>query len=177
MKKWGIMILCLMLALALTGCAGKSKSVEPEVETSTEESSAEPEESSEAAEESVEESSEEPEDGIDVDLTELSSTMVYGQLFEIMAAPDEYRGKTIKIKGQFSYFYDESEDQEYFACVVQDATACCAQGIEFVLAGDHTYPDDYPELDSEICVVGVYDTYQVGKLSYCTLRDAEFVEE
>ena len=33
----------------------------------------------------------------------------------------------------------------YHACVIPDATACCAQGIEFTLAGDHRWPDDYPE--------------------------------
>ena len=49
------------------------------------------------------------------------------------------------------------------------------QGIEFVLAGEHTYPDDYPEVNDEICVVGVFDTYQAGPYTCSTLRNAKYV--
>ena len=55
---------------------------------------------------------------------------------------------------------------------ISDATACCSQGIEFVLTDDYTYPDDYPERGSEICVMGVFDLYEEGTYTYCTLRDA-----
>ena len=110
--------------------------------------------------------------GIDVDLTVLSSTMVYSEVYNMMASPEEYIGKTVKIKGQFSCYFNESTGNYYFACINQDATACCAQGIEFVLTGEHTYPDDYPEVYDEICVVGVFDTYQEDGWTYCTLRNA-----
>ena len=66
-------------------------------------------------------------------------------------------------------------DKYYFACIIKDATACCAQGIGFVLADDYTYPDDYPELDTEICVVGVFNTYKEGDYTYCTLREAKMI--
>ncbi len=49
---------------------------------------------------------------------------------------------------------------------------CCAQGIEFVLAGEYTYPDDYPEEGSYIKVAGVFDTYEDEEYIYCTLRNA-----
>ncbi len=111
-------------------------------------------------------------DHIDIDLTALSSTMVYSEVYSMMSAPEEYIGKTVKMKGPFAYYYDEATRNEYFACIIQDATACCAQGIEFVLAGDYTFPDDYPEIETEICVVGVFDTYQDGDYTYCTLRRA-----
>ena len=61
------------------------------------------------------------------------------------------------------------------SCIIQDATACCAQGIEFELADKRTYPDDYPEIDEEICVVGVFDTYKEGEYTYCTLRNAKLL--
>ena len=54
----------------------------------------------------------------------------------------------------------------------QEETACCSQGIEFELAGDHTFPNDYPEVGAEICVMGVFDTYMEGTYTYCTLRNA-----
>lgn len=63
-------------------------------------------------------------------------------------------------------------DTRYHACIIQDATACCAQGIEFVLRGDPQYPDGYPQEGDIITVVGSFDTYQEGQYLYCTLRDA-----
>ena len=118
---------------------------------------------------------EEVPDSIDVDLTVLSSTMVYSEVYNMMESPEEYIGKTIKMDGLFAYYHDEATDNYYFACVIQDATACCSQGIEFVLAGDHAYPEDYPEVNEEICVVGVFDTYREGSYTYCTLRNAALV--
>ena len=56
--------------------------------------------------------------------------------------------------------------------LISDATACCAQGIEFVLAGEHTYPDDYPELGSEIVIHGIFNTYEYETGAYVQLRDA-----
>ncbi len=115
------------------------------------------------------------EDGIDVDLTALSSTMVYSEVYNMMTAPEAYVGKTVKMKGAFSVFHDETADANYYACIIQDATACCAQGIEFELTGEYSYPDDYPEEGNEVCVVGVFDTYQEGEFTYCTLRNAKLV--
>ncbi len=114
-------------------------------------------------------------DGVDVDLTVLSSTMVYSEVYNMMTSPENYIGKTVKMNGLFAYYHDEAADNYYFACIVQDATACCAQGIEFVLTDDYVYPDDYPEVDEEICVIGEFDTYREGSYTYCTLRNAELV--
>lgn len=36
-------------------------------------------------------------------------------------------------------------------------------------------PDDYPQVDAEICVIGVFDTYEEGDYTYCTLRNAKLV--
>jgi hypothetical protein len=114
-------------------------------------------------------------EGIDVDLTALSSTMVYSEVSNMMVEPEQYIGKTVKMDGLFAYYHDEATDNYYFACIIQDATACCAQGIEFVLTDDYSYPEDYPQVDDEICVVGVFDTYQEGSYTYCTLRNAQLL--
>lgn len=111
----------------------------------------------------------------DVDLTTLSSTLVYSEVYNMMVSPDEYVGKTIKMQGSFQYFRDEMTGNEYFSCLIKDATACCAQGIEFVLAGDYVYPNDYPEINSEITVYGIFDTYMEGEYMYCTLRNAQLL--
>ncbi len=111
----------------------------------------------------------------DVDLTQLSSTMVYSEVFSMMMAPEDYVGKTVKMTGLYSYFHDELTDKDYSACVVQDATACCAQGIEFVLTDDYHYPEDYPEIDEEITVTGVFSLYTEGEYTFFTLKNAELL--
>lgn len=113
-------------------------------------------------------------DSVDVDLTAMSSTMVYSEVSSMMTDPDSFIGKVVKMAGAFAVYQDETSGNTYFACIVQDATQCCSNGIEFVLAGNHAYPEDYPELGSEITVTGVFDTYYEGPFYYCTLREAVF---
>ena len=115
-----------------------------------------------------------------VDLTALSSTMVYAEVFAMMSSPEDYVGKTVKMQGIFSkgqlYAAGSLNDGgTVFACVIQDATACCAQGIPFELAGDYTYPQDYPELGDTITVVGTFEIHEQEGMEFCRLRDAEFV--
>ena len=108
----------------------------------------------------------------DVDLTKLSSTLVYSEVYNMMSKPEDYIGKVIKMKGQYTVYHDDQTDMNYYACIIQDATACCAQGMEFVLTEDYHYPEDYPEEGQEIAVVGIYDTYMEGDYKFCTLRNA-----
>ena len=108
----------------------------------------------------------------DVDLTALSSTMVYSEVYNMMYYPENYIGKTVKMKGMYAGYHDESTDKYYHACIIQDATACCAQGIEFEPTDDYRYPDDYPAEGQEVCVTGVFDKYKEGENIYCTLRNA-----
>ena len=84
-------------------------------------------------------------DGIDVDLTTLSSTAVYE---------------------------DETTGQQYFACIIADALGCWRRGLEFILKGEHKYPDDYPTVDSEITVTGTFETYTEDKFTYCRIKGA-----
>lgn len=63
--------------------------------------------------------------------------------------------------------------QEYFATLIANAAACCSQGIEFVWAGEHAYPRDYPPLETEITVTGIFDTYYEGEYMYVQLKDAQ----
>ncbi|MCR5177516.1 MAG: hypothetical protein K6C95_00880 [Lachnospiraceae bacterium] len=107
-----------------------------------------------------------------IDLTALSGTMVYSEVYNMMYYPENYVGKTVRMSGMYSVYHDESTDKYYHACIISDATACCSQGIEFELTDDYTYPDDYPENGGQICVEGVFDTYQEGEYTYCTLRDS-----
>lgn len=111
-----------------------------------------------------------------LDLTTMSSTMVYSEVYNMMLSPDLFTGLTVKMEGIFSYYHDEANDREYFACIIQDATACCSQGIEFELQGDYTFPDDYPEPGQIICIEGTFDTYYENGFPYNVLRNAVFCE-
>ena len=109
---------------------------------------------------------------IDVDLTALSSTMVYAEVYNMVNKPDDYLGKRVLMRGNFAV--GEGDNRYYFACVIPDATACCSQGIEFLLDGNYTYPNDYPQIGTEITVEGVFDTYYEGAYRYCQLINASF---
>ena len=108
----------------------------------------------------------------DIDLTQLDSNMVYAQVYDMAFGETDYNGKLVRAKGTFNYFLDTQTNKEYFAVLISDATACCAQGIEFVLAGDYQYPDDYPEIGAEIVVHGVFNTYEDETGAYVQLKDA-----
>ena len=112
----------------------------------------------------------------DIDLTQLSASVVYGQVYDMVYHPEDYIGKTIKIKGPFAYYKDEATQKEFFAVLITDAMACCSQGIEFVLQGDYSYPEDYPELDTEITVIGIFNSYQDNNIPYIQLTDATIIE-
>ena len=107
---------------------------------------------------------------VKVDLTKMNSTMVYSEVSNMMTTPDKYLGKTVRMKGKFAVY--PGQDRNYYACIISDATACCQQGMEFVLAGDFEYPGDYPAEGTEITVTGIFDTYKEGTQMYCQLADA-----
>ncbi|MCR4734485.1 MAG: hypothetical protein K5829_05730 [Treponema sp.] len=93
---------------------------------------------------------------VDVDLTKMSATMIYAEVFNMLIDPESYINKTIKMKGDFQVFTNETNTERYYAVVIQDATACCQQGIEFIWEGEHNYPEDYPPIGQEITVTGSY---------------------
>ena len=106
-----------------------------------------------------------------LDLTGMSSTMVYAQLYSITIDPDSYEGKTLRMRGQFCSVYVEEEDTRYYACYVLDEAGCCMQGFEFV-ADDLVYPDDYPEEDAYFTVSGKIELYEKDGQLYRHLVDA-----
>lgn len=147
-----VCILCI-IALTLAACGGKEEA-----------------KSGASAESAVQVEVERP---IDLDLTKISGTVVYSQVYDMLTEPDTYMGQKIKMKGSFSYFQDPDTLKEYFAAVIADATACCSQGIEFVWKGQHSYPKDYPPLGTEVTVTGTFDTYVEGEYMYVQLIDAD----
>ena len=200
LKKCMVLFLCILL---ITGCGNKkstdgkgvnnTKSVDKVIDNqiANEDRKNETTESEEAS--SNVESSKDTEDTIsraedvrntdgtvDYDLTQMSSDMVYATVYQMMVMPEEYEGKTFRIDGNFYATYYEATKKYYFYCVIQDATACCAQGMEFVWEnGTHIYPDEYPEDNAEIVVEGTFETYKEegDQNLYCRLSDAILQQE
>lgn len=119
---------------------------------------------------------------VDYDLTSMSGDMVYAVVYQLMVDPEEYIGKRIKMRGNYYASYFEPTEKFYHYTMIEDAAACCAQGIEFVWGdGSHVYPEEYPKDKAEVEVVGVFETYrEEGDTNlYCRLKDAtlEVVDE
>ncbi len=147
-KLFAALCLALCIVLALTGCSGGSGKEETTTATPA---------------------------SIDVDLTSLSSTMVYSEVYNMMTKPETYVGKIIKMKGPLSILNASDTGLTYYSIIISDATACCQQGMEFVWEGHDAA--DYPPQGTEVTVTGEFQTYYEGETMYCHLisNDVEFV--
>lgn len=97
----------------------------------------------------------ETQNGVDVDLTVLSSTMVYAEVYNMLMNPDDYIGKRVRIRGQFTAHQDTTTGAVSCGVIVKDATACCAEGFDLIVPEGWVYPNDYPAQDEEITVTGI----------------------
>ena len=97
---------------------------------------------------------------VDYNLTTMDSDMVYATVFQITNHPEDYVGKTFQIEGIFSSSYADTLDRYFYYCIIKDALACCAQGLEFVLSdSEELSPEDYPAEGTEIIVRGTLEAY------------------
>ena len=188
MKHLFCLLLAVCMAVSLCACGKDSeKDAETDIPSSNEEISAPaeiiptPDEQETPNEQQAQEEPEQTQtsaDGVDVDLTVLSSTMVYSEVYNMLYNdPAHYLGKTVKARGEFSIYQLVTDgvlqpDPVSYACIISDATACCAEGMEFVLKGDLTYPDDYPELGAEITVIGEFQSYEENGMTWYHLVNA-----
>ena len=190
MRKWFGFILCLVMAAALTGCGkGNSGSGHGTGTTMTsvsdvlkggmtkEEPTVTPEAPTVKANpvwESGSATVASKSDSVDVDLSGMSVEMACSEISRMWETPEEYKGKTIRISGEYSGYVDPTTNNRYDNCIVYvDPTGCCTYGIEFVLTDEYKYPEYYPDEGATVCVVGVFDTYMEGEYEYLTLRNAQ----
>lgn len=198
MKRTGIGILLLAAVVLISGCGkqtdngkginnGKTvdkvieSQVKKEEQKKTEESTKEDTQKNDQQNtdtqtpESVQGSVNAPEASVDVDLSVMDSDMIYATVYQMMSDPEQYVGKTFRIEGKFYVTYDEMTKNQYYYCVIKDATECCAQGLEFVWGdGSHIYPDEYPTDGTEVVVDGTFELYMEKDSRYCRLANADF---
>ena len=111
-------------------------------------------------------------DKIDFDLTKTNPTFLYVQVLNMLKEPKPYNGKTVRIRGAFEVH--ENEERRTYNCVVQDATACCSQGLPFEMAENLNYPDDFPERGKMITVTGKFRIFKEKGYSRIALVNAKF---
>ena len=198
MKRTGIEIWLLAAVVLLSGCgkqtdngkginSGKTvdkvieSQVKKEEQKKTEESTKEDTQKNDQQNtdtqttENVQGSVNAPEAAVDVDLSVMDSDMIYATVYQMMSDPEQYVGKTFRIEGKFYVTYDEMTKNQYYYCVIKDATECCAQGLEFVWGdGSHIYPDEYPTDGTEVIVDGTFELYMENDSRYCRLANADF---
>lgn len=114
----------------------------------------------------------------DIDLSRMSGTMIYGQVNQMVMYPQKYIRKHIKMKGIFSSYYDEELERRFYGCVIQDALACCSQGLAFELAKPREFPKEYPAEGDIIIVEGDFDYEKdEGGGGFPIIRNAEMQTE
>ena len=115
-------------------------------------------------------------ENIDVDLTTMNATMVYSEVYNMMNEPSTYIDKIVKVSGPFVPFESTDPDYCYPAIMIQDATACCANGLAFLLYGvprcSMAGGNGYPLYNEEATIIGKFKTYFEDSYMYVHLVDA-----
>lgn len=110
----------------------------------------------------------------DIDLTRMSSTMVYSMVYQMVTDPQKYVGKRIKMKGAFSTYFDEETEQRFFGCIIKDALACCSQGLAFELAKPRKYPNEFPSQGTPITIIGTFEFEKIEDgIGFPIIKDAK----
>ncbi len=165
------MLSCLLLAGC--GSAGKAYNEKTVAESKIANESNINENSTEAESESVKKDGE-----VDYDLTVMGADMVYATVYQMMIDPKSYIGKSFKIRGNYYSSYSKDKDVYYHFCMIKDAAACCAQGLELLWADEKmNRHENCPEEDTLVTVEGVFETYEEGPNTYGRIKDAKIVEE
>lgn len=113
---------------------------------------------------------------VEIDISAMNANITYATVYDMMSYPDNYEGKVIKIKGLNTNYTDTVTGNTYHTIIIQDAMACCQQGIEYVLIDN---PDEtlYPAENAEVTIIGTFTTYTEehdGQLfMYIRLANAE----
>ena len=165
------MLSCLFLAGC--GSAGKADNEKTVAESKIANESNTNENSTEAESESVKKDGE-----VDYDLTVMGADMVYATVYQMMIEPKSYIGKSFKIRGNYYSSYSKDKDVYYHFCMIKDAAACCAQGLELLWADEKmNRHENCPEEDALVTAEGVFETYEEGPNTYGRIKDAKIVEE
>lgn len=174
MKKWISGSMAFILCFTLTACAAKPVNDETDTaalrlpdkitpeENANTQNTASNNEPDTPPSSSPEDTSDNPcisYDKVDIDLTTFSEVMLFAELYNMMNTPSNYIGKIVKMKGNFKYYQNPETQETHYSVYQMDATACCTQGLDFVLADPSIHLEELVAEDAEITVTGRFDIY------------------
>lgn len=103
---------------------------------------------------------------VDIDLTKFNANILYAEIYNMGLSPEDYKGKVLKLTGEFAHFPKEvdkngipTSDEEIYVCMINDAMACCAIGIEFIPEKESSFWTNFPEDGSKITITGLCDIF------------------
>ncbi|MCD7774539.1 MAG: hypothetical protein LUG85_02315 [Clostridiales bacterium] len=98
----------------------------------------------------------------DINLCDMTFNMLYAQVNEMKASPEDYLNKTVAVTGTFQTSYYDETGKDYYYVIGSDVTSCCNWNLEFILEDGLSYP----ESGTEIQLTGVYSTYDELGVTY-----------
>lgn len=139
-------ILLALTVICFTGCRNKNlESVKiPSSETETAQTG--------AVFSDVSSDAEKKSSSVDFDLSVMNANMVYATVFDMMVFPENYSGKTLKMKGSLEIFNNSPDGSPVYSVIVADALSCCKTGIEF----HYDFGDSIPPRGKEVLVTGKF---------------------
>ena len=103
---------------------------------------------------------------VDIDLTDMSITMAYAFVDNIIANRNEYIGQVVKMRG--AYYTDGT----YHFILLIDETNCCSTGFEFVWQTGEEFPDEEQVIEVT-GTLGVYDGMFCLDIQTLTVEEAK----
>ena len=112
-----------------------------------------------------------PGDGSEeIDLTGLSTAVLYATVGKMNGSPEPYAGKTVRMAGYFTA--EQTGLGIRYTCGVPDMAGCCFEYVEIRYAGDPG-PDEIPADGTVVTVSGIFGFDRVNEyLHYTFLADA-----
>jgi len=111
---------------------------------------------------------------VDIDLTELSITMMQAEFNRIISDSDDYIGKTIRAGGTLRTMLIDNAGNYAHYIVVIPGDDCCWSGFEFKRDESYNFPRDYPRQDASIVISGTLSRYRESGVTYLYIAVDEF---
>ena len=109
----------------------------------------------------------------DIDLTNLSQTVMQAEYQRILSNAESYVGQSIKLQGTYLPMIHDINNVSHYIIIIQ-GDDCCQMGFEFKRSDDHIFPDDYPVRNSLIRLTGVLETYKAQGSSFLIVSVDDF---
>lgn len=166
MKKTRLVLTLILLTALLAGCQGQQAPTRTPKELAQQyeqvKQDASPVEQEAAAPAAPDGPSPVPlQDPPHMDLSDMSYTMAYAQVYSMVMAPKRHAGETMRIQGSYYGFQTEDGEDVHLILIIDDA-GCCEVGMEFQMTGNHKWPQDFPPNNSIIRLTGLVDTISHG---------------